>query len=203
MATPGSAARYAKELLQTDPQSAPKEAYIKPSSLARGCLLYVAFELRGEPKPELDARVGRILSVGTDSHRRLQVVRFRVMNAGLDFLFFQVSPEGIAIGDQNDIEMIDRLSLWQEARTGDLEDALEGGVIPLRGLAALPSCQREVIVLKIWHQFTFEEIGALLEISPNTAAGRYRYGLQKLKAFFKGDEYERWKNKVCARAAEG
>jgi hypothetical protein len=32
----------------------------------------VAFELRGEPKPPLDARVGRILSVGTDSHRRLQ-----------------------------------------------------------------------------------------------------------------------------------
>jgi PD-(D/E)XK nuclease superfamily len=68
----GAAARYARDLLQIDPQSIPKEAYIKPSSLARGCLLYVAFELRGEPKPPLDARVGRILSVGTDSHRRLQ-----------------------------------------------------------------------------------------------------------------------------------
>jgi hypothetical protein len=72
MATSGSAARYIKELLQIDPQSLPKVPYIKPSSLARGCLLYVAFELRGEPKPELEARVGRILSVGTDSHRRLQ-----------------------------------------------------------------------------------------------------------------------------------
>lgn len=72
MAASGTAARYARDLLQVDPQSLPKEAYIKPSSLARGCLLYVAFELRGEPKPELDARVGRILSVGTDSHRRLQ-----------------------------------------------------------------------------------------------------------------------------------
>jgi hypothetical protein len=72
MKKPGAAARYARDLLQIDPQSLPKEAYIKPSSLARGCLLYVAFELRGEPKPPLDARVGRILSVGTDSHRRLQ-----------------------------------------------------------------------------------------------------------------------------------
>jgi hypothetical protein len=72
MKTPGAAARYTRDLLQIDPQSLPKEAYIKPSSLARGCLLYVAFELRGEPKPSLDARVGRILSVGTDSHRRLQ-----------------------------------------------------------------------------------------------------------------------------------
>jgi hypothetical protein len=72
MKTNGAAARYARDLLQVDPQSLPKETYIKPSSLARGCLLYVAFELRGEPKPPLDARVGRILSVGTDSHRRLQ-----------------------------------------------------------------------------------------------------------------------------------
>ena len=72
MKTNGAAARYARDLLQVDPYSLPKEAYIKPSSLARGCLLYVAFELRGEPKPPLDARVGRILSVGTDSHRRLQ-----------------------------------------------------------------------------------------------------------------------------------
>ena len=48
-------------------------------------------------------------------------------------------------------------------------------------LAELPVEQREVIVLKIWQDCTFEEIGGLLEISPNTAAGRYRYGVQKLK----------------------
>jgi RNA polymerase sigma-70 factor (ECF subfamily) len=61
----------------------------------------------------------------------------------------------------------------------------------MHGLAALPAEQREVIVLKIWHEYTFEEIGELLEISPNTAAGRYRYGLQKLKTSLKGDIYER------------
>jgi len=72
MKTSGTVARYTRDLLQIDPQGLPKDPYIKPSSLARGCLLYVAFELRGEPKPPLDARVGRILSVGTDSHRRLQ-----------------------------------------------------------------------------------------------------------------------------------
>jgi hypothetical protein len=68
----GEAARYAFETLQTDPRAEAAQPYIKPSSLAKGCLLHVAFELRGEPKPPLDARVGRILSVGTDSHRRLQ-----------------------------------------------------------------------------------------------------------------------------------
>ena len=61
----------------------------------------------------------------------------------------------------------------------------------MRTLESLPVEQREVIVLKIWHQYTFEEIGGILEISPNTAAGRYRYGLQKLKAYLRGEEYER------------
>ena len=58
-------------------------------------------------------------------------------------------------------------------------------------LAELPVDQREVIVLKIWHGCTFEEIGGLLEISPNTAAGRYRYGLQKIKTKLAGVVYER------------
>ena len=61
----------------------------------------------------------------------------------------------------------------------------------MRRLAELPQEQREVIVLKIWNQFTFEEIGGLLEISPNTAAGRYRYGLQKIKSKLEGVVYER------------
>ena len=65
-----SAAEYTVEWLQEEHKS--QKEYIKPSSLAKGCMLYVAFELQGKPKPPFDARVGRILSVGTDSHRRLQ-----------------------------------------------------------------------------------------------------------------------------------
>lgn len=61
----------------------------------------------------------------------------------------------------------------------------------MRCLAELPLEQREVIVLKIWHQYTFEEIGELLELSPNTAAGRYRYGLQKIRQHLEGAAYER------------
>jgi RNA polymerase sigma-70 factor (ECF subfamily) len=60
----------------------------------------------------------------------------------------------------------------------------------MHALANLPPDQREVIVLKIWHEYTFEEIGELLELSPNTAAGRYRYGLQKLRTCLKGASYE-------------
>jgi DNA-directed RNA polymerase specialized sigma24 family protein len=61
----------------------------------------------------------------------------------------------------------------------------------VRCLGELPMEQREVIVLKIWNRFTFEEIGGLLEISPNTVAGRYRYGLQKIKSKLEGVVYER------------
>jgi RNA polymerase sigma-70 factor (ECF subfamily) len=61
----------------------------------------------------------------------------------------------------------------------------------MRFLAELPVEQREVIVLKFWHRYTFEEIGELLEVSPNTAAGRYRYGLQKIKLRLEGVVYER------------
>ena len=51
----------------------------------------------------------------------------------------------------------------------------------LRCLARLPAEQRETIVLKLWHGHTFEAIAELQGISPNTAAGRYRYGLAKLR----------------------
>jgi len=61
----------------------------------------------------------------------------------------------------------------------------------MRCLADLPASQREVVVLKIWHEHTFEDIGELLGISPNTAAGRYRYGMEKLRACLKGHDYER------------
>lgn len=91
-----------------------------------------------------------------------------------------------------------RRSLWRRL-TRELESAAwfersetESPVerAAMRCLADLPADQREVIVLKIWHRCTFESVGDLLGISPNTAAGRYRYGLQKLKACLKGTDYE-------------
>ena len=48
-------------------------------------------------------------------------------------------------------------------------------------LAELPPEQRAVVHLKLWEGLTFEAIAAALEISPNTAASRYRYGLDKLR----------------------
>lgn len=45
----------------------------------------------------------------------------------------------------------------------------------------LPPDQREVLVMKIWNDLTFAEIGTALSISQNTAASRYRYALASLK----------------------
>jgi RNA polymerase sigma-70 factor (ECF subfamily) len=49
-------------------------------------------------------------------------------------------------------------------------------------LADLPADQRAVVHLKLWEGLTFEEIATALEIPLNTAASRYRYGLDKLRA---------------------
>ena len=48
-------------------------------------------------------------------------------------------------------------------------------------LDRLPHDQREVVVMKIWNELTFAEIGEALGISQNTAASRYRYALAGLK----------------------
>ena len=49
------------------------------------------------------------------------------------------------------------------------------------GLKKLPEKFASVITLKIWGELTFAEIGKKLNISQNTAASRYRYGLEALK----------------------
>ena len=48
-------------------------------------------------------------------------------------------------------------------------------------LGDLPADQRAVVHLKLWEGLTFERIAELLAIPLNTAASRYRYGLDKLR----------------------
>ena len=66
---------------------------------------------------------------------------------------------------------------WFESESSDDEtrDQLE------EKLKQLPEKFAEVIVMKIWGERTFAEIGEILGISQNTAASRYRYGLEALK----------------------
>jgi RNA polymerase sigma-70 factor (ECF subfamily) len=48
-------------------------------------------------------------------------------------------------------------------------------------LQKLPAIYRDVVTLKIWGELTFIEIADSLGIPANTAASRYRYGLQELR----------------------
>lgn len=66
---------------------------------------------------------------------------------------------------------------WFESLSaiGESQQAIE------LALKELPGKFSEVIVLKIWGEQTFVEVGEQLEISKNTAASRYRYGLEALR----------------------
>ena len=54
-------------------------------------------------------------------------------------------------------------------------------VVLAGALAELPPEQRVVVHLKLWDGLTFEQIAGALDIPLNTAASRYRYGLDKLR----------------------
>ena len=59
--------------------------------------------------------------------------------------------------------------------TDDRRQAIESA------LRQLPDEQREVLVLKIWGELTFDQIAGQVGVSPNTAASRYRYALAALR----------------------
>ncbi len=80
---------------------------------------------------------------------------------------------------------------WESLRWFEpAEHQTEAERAAMHCLETLPQDQREVIVLKLWHDYTFEEIGQLLALSPNTVAGRYRYGVNKMRNYFKTKAYE-------------
>jgi RNA polymerase sigma-70 factor (ECF subfamily) len=81
------------------------------------------------------------------------------------------------VGGEVESDQREAFHPWFESESSDDEtrQLLEAG------LKELPPKFAEVVVMKIWGEQTFAEIGEALEISPNTAASRYRYGLEALK----------------------
>jgi RNA polymerase sigma-70 factor (ECF subfamily) len=62
-------------------------------------------------------------------------------------------------------------TMEQDERARQIEQAIQ----------SLPDYYKEVIILKIWGELTFEQIADTLDIPMNTAASRYRYALEKLR----------------------
>jgi len=83
-----------------------------------------------------------------------------------------VREEKASQDSEHAVSLFESPALGDEAgRRSEIEQALE----------RLPVEQREVLVLKIWNELTFEQIAQALEIPPNTAASRYRYALAALR----------------------
>lgn len=70
------------------------------------------------------------------------------------------------------------------ATTGDPDEASFRSALAA-ALADLPREQRAVVHLKLWEDLTFAEIAETLDIPPNTAASRYRYGIDKLQTLLR------------------
>jgi RNA polymerase sigma-70 factor (ECF subfamily) len=81
------------------------------------------------------------------------------------------------VGVEFENEQKEAFHPWFESEASDDEtrSQLEAA------LKELPPKFSEVIIMKIWGERTFAEIGEALDISQNTAASRYRYGLEALK----------------------
>jgi RNA polymerase sigma-70 factor (ECF subfamily) len=81
------------------------------------------------------------------------------------------------VGGEAEIDQREAFHPWFESESSDDETR----TLLEAGLKELPPKFAEVVVMKVWGERTFAEIGEALEISPNTAASRYRYGLEALK----------------------
>ena len=75
------------------------------------------------------------------------------------------------------VDSFDAHQSWFESESSDDETRVQLE----KSLKDLPEKFSEVIIMKIWGERTFAEIGETLGISQNTAASRYRYGLEALK----------------------
>jgi len=73
-----------------------------------------------------------------------------------------------------------------DARPEQITETNEQLRLACEALAAIPFEQREVVILRLHGGCKFREIAALQNTSVNTAQGRYRYGLNKLRELLDG-----------------
>ncbi|MEM0897859.1 MAG: RNA polymerase sigma factor [Verrucomicrobiota bacterium] len=89
------------------------------------------------------------------------------------------SSEYVLDENRDKVEWFGGSSLEEGERNAALEAELQ----------KLPEKFREVLVLKIWGEQTFAQIADALAISQNTAASRYRYGMEALRKSLKPEQF--------------
>lgn len=107
------------------------------------------------------------------------------------YLYTSIRRLSIDLGRKNDrrSKREEKSEADHRGQTGGLHDPWfesnssndELRVLLESGLKKLPEKFSEVIIMKIWGERTFAEIGETLGISLNTVASRYRYGLERLR----------------------
>lgn len=111
--------------------------------------------------------------------------------AWMPFLYTQIRREAIDKGRKDDRRrkreehVVDDAMGLNPVESGEwfLTSGTGGEQAELleEALAELPEKFAEVVVMKIWGDRTFDDIGKTLGISLHTAASRYRYGLEALR----------------------
>lgn len=112
-------------------------------------------------------------------------------DAWLAFIYTQIRREAIDLGRKDDRRRKREENVFKDERAlgrdiempmfEDEENQDETRRILIEGMKSLPQKFSEVISMKLWGERTFAEIGETLGISLNTAASRYRYGIEALR----------------------
>ncbi len=92
-----------------------------------------------------------------------------------------ITPEGggaTRLGTQSDVQP------WLLPAASN-DTSRENAEALQAALSRLPMVQREIVTLKTYKDKTFREIAEMLDLSLNTVASRYRYGMEKLRAWLK------------------
>ncbi|MGB2402207.1 MAG: RNA polymerase sigma factor [Akkermansiaceae bacterium] len=107
------------------------------------------------------------------------------------FLYTAIRRLAIDLGRKNDrrIKRENKSEADRYSETGGMADPWFNGegsngerkTLLEQELKKLPAKFSEVIIMKVWGNHTFAEIGDMLGVSLNTVASRYRYGLERLR----------------------
>lgn len=93
---------------------------------------------------------------------------------------FRKARKYIPITTPDGQDILSFFNMREESQAGKTETAQINDNIRIL-IEALPEDQREVVVLRIYGDFTYKEIAAITGVSINTALGRMRYALLNLR----------------------
>ncbi len=77
--------------------------------------------------------------------------------------------------DVNEQELADSRDIFAEVAGAELQDLLG------RAIRTLPTRQREALVLRVYHNHAFAEIGTIMSCSEGTAKANYHHAVDRLR----------------------